>query len=262
MGYWDAQLLDLVPLGIRLSGDQVEVLENGGEVLALWALPDPLHADHGCDAVYPSTSDTVVVLALPMQVYGPNEVYGTFDGKAMTYAQFADEEFSQDWRRYPTYLGEQENPVSMFNPTALVRVWSGRPTNPARLDRFRMAGYQTVRNTGYETLLTYVLAENELYDLGFTGENTAEIEDFEEYETYLVARKELTAAGVLDEKGSVQHYPPIPQFVDMLTEQTDKDFYNALVLSSRLAVRSVLAAQPPNQRSMFAYAEGDYDPWY
>lgn len=106
MGFWNSQVIDLHLAGIHLDEVEVDILENGGEVMCLAELPDP-SAYQGGDWTMEDVDGKTVMVPLYVSCASPTSAYFTdARGTTTTYVEHLDREMGTDWRFHPAYVGE------------------------------------------------------------------------------------------------------------------------------------------------------------
>jgi hypothetical protein len=92
--------------GVNLDPAEVDILENGGQVMALLDLPDP-SAYQGGDWGMTDSSGRAVLVPVEVSCCPPGQPYASdYRGGQLTCSQWADGTFGNEWRRFPAYLGE------------------------------------------------------------------------------------------------------------------------------------------------------------
>lgn len=116
MRFWDRQVTRFYAMGIEIDPHDLDVLENGGEVVHLHHLLSPEWAGGYRYEKARDQNDEPVMVPEILQVPPLNEIYsldwGNHGGHSKTIWQYLESEFEEEWRKYPSYPGvvdEQHN---------------------------------------------------------------------------------------------------------------------------------------------------------
>lgn len=274
MGYWDRALNDLVALGINLTGEQEHLLTEGGEGLVLKVLPDPTH-NQCCEQPYLDVNGELALYAAGMDVLKPDAPLLGDEGR--TAIEVADGYWAEDWSRWPSVLGEQENVLEGWgggwgDDMSVARIWAVMPADEPTIRRFRVAANKWLNDTDYG-LLDYVMGvEASGIDV---GEEPCEVpcrlhedlddcvdEETDDGEPYFwAAVHELKRKGWLTTQG-IRDLPPIQPFEQFLDDPGDVALYQALKRRSRQATLNALQGILPAARGAYMRHEGYFEPWY
>ena len=104
MGFWDAQLTSLEALGIEFSPLFEKMLEEGGQVLHLAALPIPDSTPEYVENCYDQNNEPVLVVE-KIRAFPPAGITDCHEPVAVT----METEHGSDWRDYPSFVGYLED---------------------------------------------------------------------------------------------------------------------------------------------------------
>ena len=199
MGFWDAGIGGLEASGISVSDDQIDMLEEGGQVLVIKGLLSPFHW-YGDETGILDQDDNLVYVPLLMEAVAPMSTElpeWRISGRQIR--KFMDD-YTGDtmWRAWPSYIGEyiQEATESPYGCESFsyARVWDGTPlvsaTDRMLAHEIFTAARKRVNDSVYEEfcILTefessgsYSVSQLDPF-LAFESEDVQGLEDFDEYD--------------------------------------------------------------------------------
>ena len=201
VGLWRRGLQDLAAAGIDVSYAQQEVLTNGGEVLIIESLPDPMYHFFRYDnpplSAYDTHGDQVMVASVVMSYPVDEDAPTCFKRPAFTrtMGDLVAGEHHPHWRYWPSYTGEraEEPTIEVFenrtDELVVARLWCGIPISEIGMDlaeRVVLGCDQRIQQTPYSVV------ESLVYSIDCEG-----IPDFD----HVLSEEELAEKTAWDEEG-------------------------------------------------------------
>lgn len=284
-------------MGIDITADQIEVLEQGGEVLVLQCLPEPgCYANYGDHAAsYDQKGDPVMVASI-MESVPTNAICPAMYGRGpgiVTFGDLISEWQNPHWNFWPSYTGSVVDtvyPFEWFDDTPSVyRVWGGTPVasiGRGVAEEVVNACNRRLEASSYQLVDRFISMTEEF---GWPPYSEADTADYceDEIDDMELMTKEMTMAGLWDSEKhyfikDVLDYPTMsdllihPKGLEEFCKADAWQAWNELVERSKLGLRAwkylVASSRAGTERAMdamenmdkrgyYCFEERNFDPW-
>lgn len=280
---WTHKFSDLLAVGVHIDVEAMHVLDMGGEVLSLEILPAPDSWLYGDGDVWTMADMDGEVVMVPFILKVTNPALPFYQGQTMNPVSIADhleENIGEDWRLFPSYVGEKtntatEDPRGMNEYPIPVRIWNAIPLlteDDKRLANTIVTAHRMmIAVSYYEELVTFYQMSMELNE-GWSDLNIDDLSN-EQAIQYWELRTKLAQKGYIVEdkdgdnraedsgwsEGRSIDLDPIEMY---LKDLSARQMWSRLRHESRQGANRIFHSVPLDKQSIFIHHEKEYEPWF
>lgn len=282
MGFWDAGIGDLEAQGVSVSQNQIDVMEDGGQVLVIKGLLSPYHW-YGDESGILDQYENQVFVPLLMQAVSPLDTelpnWGIHNNPIRNFM----DDYTGDslWRAWPSYIGEYTEAAIDYpygeESLSYARVWDGTPlvsaTDRMLAGEIIKAARKRITDSVYEQFCilsdfessgNYAISQLDPF-LAFEPEDIHALEQFDDYSPdymfcVLSAYRDLLAGNYLttsdDPKDCINlkdiEFEPMEHYLGWLPEAMV--MWNKMVNrheNAMVIIKSSLSSKSANQFQIY-----------